>query len=633
MEILSSLPAEIWACISLLLPGEQLLRLKLTGSISLWRRICDPRAVYAVNLGKDFVKFRKWPAFLDEFPQIKDLSIRTQYTDELFFWLPKLPNLPSTVRKLDIFTSKSNTLLIFLRSELRCFSIAKYLPKLEVLSLNLDWKDLMAKGATFPPTLTSLQCRNCNVAELPPTIVHLKVNGIVSVQSFGNLLNLETLIANGLDSPVPLSILPQSLRSLHIAKECYGMSLSPYIEEIPQTLTKLGEVCFPPSTASTASDLLLNLPPCLTELIVQDPPSEHLSRLPSALKTLHLKFIQSSPSSVTKALVNLVNIQKRDFKVFPISILPQSLTHLEVLCSEECYLELPLLDPLSDRCAKHAQWPPYLTFLELSGIMLSRSAIQQLPPSLKSFCVEKLHSDMFEYLPRGLTFLECFATTSTGSEYFQFLPRSLTRLKLQTCLLHHWIDHNDMEPVSVPFKHNTIHNPSMTNNGLPKNLRYLLLSDYPDLQDSLFLTDFREMEALLVVGSPNLTDAVVPLLPRHLTRLNLRQSKKITGKSFRLLPRELTHLSLNESVEIYDADIKHLPRTLQQLHLQSAVHLTDFCIVELPQHLTRLDLTSNKLITTSSYSHLPYQLRSPYASRTFSTSTWEVSLGKVEARI
>ena len=68
-------PPEIWANLATYLSGEQLGRIKMTGSKSLWNKLRSPRVVTSVKLGDDFINFKSWPAFLNEFTSLEQLSI------------------------------------------------------------------------------------------------------------------------------------------------------------------------------------------------------------------------------------------------------------------------------------------------------------------------------------------------------------------------------------------------------------------------------------------------------------------------------------------------------------------------------------------------------------------------------
>lgn len=74
-SLVHNFPPDIWAHVARFLSGEPLVRLKLTGAKHLWRNLKAPNVVKSVNLGQDFQQLKSWPAFLNEFPTLEDLSI------------------------------------------------------------------------------------------------------------------------------------------------------------------------------------------------------------------------------------------------------------------------------------------------------------------------------------------------------------------------------------------------------------------------------------------------------------------------------------------------------------------------------------------------------------------------------
>ena len=94
-------PVEVWGSLSSFLPGEQILRFKVTGAKKLWKKLSSLHVVKSVILGFDFITFKCWPSALNELNSITELDLdfnKCRDSD----WKPKLYMIPTCLRKLGI---------------------------------------------------------------------------------------------------------------------------------------------------------------------------------------------------------------------------------------------------------------------------------------------------------------------------------------------------------------------------------------------------------------------------------------------------------------------------------------------------------------------------------------------------
>lgn len=127
-------PPDIWAYIVCFLPGEQLGRLKMTGATSFWCKLRRPHVVKSVILGADYLHFKRWPAFLNEFPSLEKLVIHGK---DATWWSDlgiRLDLMPYTLRKLQL--KGIGSISFFVGENVRISTLTNFFPALK----NLIWR-------------------------------------------------------------------------------------------------------------------------------------------------------------------------------------------------------------------------------------------------------------------------------------------------------------------------------------------------------------------------------------------------------------------------------------------------------------------------------------------------------------
>lgn len=182
---IAKLPVDILASIVLFVPGEDLGRLKMTGSKSLWHILRCPNLVKSVKLGNHGLQFKSWPAFMNEFPSLGSLRIDNESAQ----WWSDLglsaDQLPPTLRNLSLLQDdlKDPGHFFVNKATSDTIHLDEHLPHLQSLKLrehlptNFDWV------AYCPPSLTNLDVRYWSPEIAPPSsLLRFKcINGTPSV--------------------------------------------------------------------------------------------------------------------------------------------------------------------------------------------------------------------------------------------------------------------------------------------------------------------------------------------------------------------------------------------------------------------------------------------------------------------
>lgn len=617
-------PSEVWACIAAFLPGEQLGRLKFTGSKSIWYKLMSPNVMKSVFLGEDYLQFKRWPAFLNELPSVEELLICSPSD---IWWNDmglKLDQVPSKLRKLQIRKVKDLN-SFFAGSNGTSLKLVEYVPNLEVLDFpdssqsNHDWMAFVPRSLT---TLSVFAWRD--TIQLPGTLKHLKVTSMVYYESVEKIpTQLESITAESfvraLDIP---NILPPSLQQLNVTQSFRVLHLG----GLPGTLDTLNSISVDYLNLHQRPEALSLLPPRLTELYVCSVlPSSSWNYLPVSLTKL--SFSASKYDETAAAKLITTNSDVYEARIFPWGSLPRSITFLQMFPRDHIFIDTPV------ELSSNQAFPPSLKTLNAPRFHLSPTAVKQLPGSLTRMSFENLCEHVCRHLPSSLTELISQATLMSPN-LTKLLPRSLTSLQAGYCLpALRWFDYTSGAPLKSVTEHpdfseHTLHS-NFAARDLPPNITHLVLRNFTGLEISCS-RQISRLEHLDLPSATDFTESSLHHLDYHITYLNLPKSGKITGRCFPSLPKYLTWINLNSSYSIEDSDIQHLPRALKEVHIDSATLLTDDCIQHFPAQLAILSIKRNNRINPSCYPFLPIPIRCATRTRSFQTQTWCVEFGRVE---
>ena len=106
-RMIHKFPIDILAAIVLFVPGEDIGRLLMTGSKSLWSILTCRNVVKSVKLGNDGIRYQSWPAFMNEFPSLESLHVDNKYEQWWSALGLTLNQLPSTLRNLSLVVKAS----------------------------------------------------------------------------------------------------------------------------------------------------------------------------------------------------------------------------------------------------------------------------------------------------------------------------------------------------------------------------------------------------------------------------------------------------------------------------------------------------------------------------------------------
>lgn len=591
---LETLPTDIWSCIAPFLFGDDFLRLKRTGSKSLWNRLRIPKVVKSLQL---MLGNNSKPVLLKEFPSLEDLLFHCYDPVWDRTELVKLNEIPSTVRKLAFksfdgghFGAVYN---LFVNSDGTPLFWDEHVPHLEVLILGPSAMPNLSWMARWPRNLTTLSClRFGEVHPLPDSILHLDVrNHDISVMRLPP--GLETLAC-------------RTYPHMGLFSPDYDFLLSPDQLNKPQG--------YFPST--------------LTKLDINGTiPISKWHSLPSTLRSL--VFHSPSPNDLAGRSIIAPNDESIELTAVPLELLPKSLTSLHLksrgVSMVESYRTVILL-----KSEGSAVFPPLLTTLIAPDCNLFPSAAAHLPSRLTRLSISNLCERICKQLPRGLLRLNA-EHTLMSRDLINLLPRNLFKLNLYYAQPHElWLDYDTgkMIKVSSLAEYPKHQNFWQGKQSLPPTITSLKLRNFtgiiPSFVQNMGLSNLLKLYLTL---AKKIDDRCIPHLNRHLTDLSLPYAYSISGGCFPMLPRGLTTLNLASSNTIADDDIQHLPRTLTKLSLKFALHLTDKCISDLPRQLVLIWMLKNKKITPKSAPHLPLPCRT-YGM--FVVQDWTCMRGKVQ---
>lgn len=308
--LIANFPPDIWAYLVAYLPGEQLGRLKLTGSKCVWSKLKRSHVVKAINLGKDFLVLKRWPAFLNELPTIEELDI-SNHNDE--WWRISSPNLsmlPATLKKLRIFASREKTAYFFFRSANSALSLDTQLPLLEVLEVNLDWSMWMSHKL---PNLTRLRISDWNSPlPLPTSLTHLETWNFIpknASTTFEFPPHLKYFSCWKLAPPeVLIPLLPETLESFKASNHIRWHFKSDLLSKLPKNLTileaNIDKSCLVDSRLFTDPEHFISFAPALTHLKLSVLPSQCWKYLPTTLITLKISSIPPTNAYITGTVFN-----------------------------------------------------------------------------------------------------------------------------------------------------------------------------------------------------------------------------------------------------------------------------------------------------------------------------------------
>lgn len=659
VSCLIKFPPDIWAYLVSYLSGEQIGRLKMTGSALLWRKLTFSGVVKAIKLGNDFLQFKSWPAYLNEFLSLEELSI---HSPTEVWWSEmgvKLNLIPSTVRKLrftgpyGLFFDFSN---FFVGPKGEDLHFDELLPHLEIL----DIRTMRLMGCSWmtrcPPTLTKLSTAQWDgQSELPSSLLHLTLSRSDAISLRPGLKfppHLETL---DLCASVPIinalvPLLPASF--LRLTCEISQSSLHKVdIGKLPRAMISFHLNSFANLDLFNPPESVSLLPPTLTELDIPALlPTSAWATLPANLKTLCCRTDQSC--TVTSKNVRELDDPFMDetkkgttlayhnyaLQTYPFNTLPRTLTDLHCVSPGTPGVDNLFFGPPSEDMLT-SYFPLGLTSLSLACAQLAVEVAKLLPTSLTRLKIGALCERVCEFLPSGLRELTGHCTLMSPN-LIKFLPESLTFLALTRAIAtsrwYHDATGCNYQISKFPeyAKHVKCES-SMDWKGdfsLPPGLTHLKLRNFEMLQDAFIMNQqiSKLLELRLESGSNQISDLSIPFLSPRLKILILSQSIDITGKSFAALPRCLVWLDLNSASSIFDCDVQHLPRTLKKAYLDSAIHLTDTCVRQLPQNLELISLKKNAKITPSSFPYFPYTLRYSQVYRSVQLAKWSIRRGAID---
>lgn len=635
VSFLERFPPDIWAFIVWYLPGEQLLRLMMTGATFLWHRLQSPNVVKSIILGEDFLTFKSLPRIFKDFPSLEELKIHScgeKWSDE--FGLT-IDSIPSGVRTFEMSGAWGEPKLF---GETGSLHLSKHLPRLENLSLSTLHISDSSWMTHCPQSLTNLKLRHWDgKVEIPSSVLHFTVDTVhLSQSSFVSKLppSLVSFVVDyeiHLDLAVrllPVSILKLSLGSGRVEDPEALMKQLPSLTCLKAALGLDFEI-YPALTSL--------LPSTLTELdIASNLPCSAWPLLPQNLSKLSF----AAPESLCTVVSNEIDDHGEDhaFKTIPFDYLPKSITSLELRFAKGQYFFGP--PPTSNR----SFFPPQLRYLSIPALQLSPETAKLLPSSLTHLEIGNLCERVCEHLPTGLRKLISYRTLMSPN-FTKFLPKSLTFLHLWMTASKSkgaWFDYisgERVESISKLPEYSTHMNCLSKSfdwkdtSPLPSTLTYFGMSHADDLADTFMEhQQLPNLFELRLTESTNLSDLTIPYLSPSLKSLDLASSSAISGKSFQFLPKCLTSLNLSSSEQIFDSDIQHLCRTLKFVFFSSAIHLTELCLRDLPPHLEILDLSDNSLISPYYFLRFPYSLQSIQIPHSVDLKTWYVKYGQIWVR-
>lgn len=606
-----SFPPELWACITHYLAGEHLGRLKLTGSAYLWFQLSAPRAVTSVILGKEDILFKKWPAFVNEFPSLQELDISIEDDPGHDFWQPRLENVPKYLRKLSISANHLCIDAFFSQEDGAVSSLIEHTPLLNSLSVTTTWSRKRAWQAYIPPNLTFLKVLGLDAdSTLPTTLLHLDIDYIYDKMPIKGI-QLPPCIETVAMKHITHTDICSTPGLLSISSEL-AMSLTPQeISSISRNVTVLHGIGLDKKSIANldlgvSPSELFPCPPYLTELTATDLPIECWSALPKTLKYLKLSRVHPTKNLQANAPFSTPSVS---LPIVPTQLLPRSITHLILEFSEPFFFHASPCPSPSDAAAPHptnahSLFPPLTTHLRLHSAQLSVEATKQLPTSLFALSLRNLDESVIDYLPKSLTVLKSYAQEPSPS-FIHRLPKSLTELRLwKPTLTQSWFDPvTGIKRKVGDFTSNRSNESALENCSPPAYLKKLEIEGQADFSEGFVCRYGRHLEELHLQST--FSNESIPRLSRHLIELVLNHSIKITGECFPDLPSLLIRLEMTSAKEIFDGDIKHLPRQLQHLKLSSAIHLTNDSLKDFPRLLRLLDLTQNEHITLEGLAGLP----------------------------
>lgn len=590
----------VWASIAEYLTGEQIGRIKLTGSKLFWGRISAPGVVRSVNLGTDYLLFEEWPVFFKELPSVEELIFSNTHPSWYRGWDPCIEFVPKTLRKL---TLKYSPPFFFHCRDCSVCSLVYQVPLLEHLDVPLAWDSQYEWMELVPRSLTSLSISRWDgVFPLPPTLIRLDVFKIDQTKTHPIIFppRLEDLRCE-VDSLSQLVVsLPPLLKRLSVSIDEDSVTYKVF-GLLPRSLTRF-EMFRVHNTEDThitapdaycAHDFSSVIPPALEYCNVPIP--EYLwPLLPPTLTA----YINLSLYDLTEA--NRTTVQ--------LHVLPKGITSLQVgsYSSSRFLCDVPKVNPSrpgADSAPIVQLFPTFLTKLHAPTLQLTIDAVKSLPLSLTKLEVAYLDAQQCELLPRGLVTLSV-ASTVWSDNFCKFLPPSLQYLYLR---------HAGVEDMIIEPNTGLIHKFGSVSKR-PADYHPILLDDLPLSLTNLVLRDFTVSEyscqnrklsnlaSLSIEDSAELNDNLIPLLSRHLVELSLPEAAKVSGKCFPFLPTTLRFLNLDSSVNIQDSDIQHLPRNLKSAYFKAAIHLTPACVKFLPRYLQYLSVGAKEILP-----HIPSQ--------------------------
>lgn len=592
--LIHKLPIDILAGIVFFVPGEDIGRLKMTGSKSFWSILKCPNVVKSVKLGDDGIRFKSWPAFMNELASLESLRIENENVQ---WWSDlglSIDQLPSALRKLSLLVKGVRWASYFFVNKKTSdrIHLNEHLPHLQELELwdyeatDFDWV------YSCPPSLTSLNVYQWKPEiPLPSSLIHFKsTHEVPKVVP----LSLETL---DLVLHLPHSL--PNLTSLSVSRLVDDFLSQPErVSELPRSLTELnldfwdssgfGE-CLSPTTWPF---------------------------LPPNLRTLSL-YGNFACCAATSRQIDPISGATHRVRTYPLELLPKSLTKLSI---GDIFEIEPLLVPGSSP----SLFPPHLKSLDASGLILGPDAAKQLPSSLTYLSTCNFYEQLSEHLPEGLTHLK-YRHALPSPKAIKYLPKALTcfdsgfPLNQEECF-----DFKTGKMVPIPsFPEFSVSCFAC----LPANVTSLTLWGYKDLNDDFFKNQNLPNLLSLNFSGDDLSDTSIPLLNRHMTSLNIGTASRITGKCFKDLPRTLTQLTLDGSSSIFDEDIPHLPSVLKYIIIDSATHLSDACIRDFPRSCKNIRIGKNEKISQRCIPDLPLIMAS--YREAFIVAKWSLSLGQM----
>jgi hypothetical protein len=549
---LTHLASDVVRAITSLLSGHDIGKLWFIGDKRLHRVLS--LSVNRFELFYADVTRLKWPRLIANFQGLRDLNIqvsgRILLSQELLLDGVNISDVPRGIRKLlfkfggdfanflEVAVNPAQDHDIYSRQRAVLKDMRVLYPELEVFGcygvVHMDNLEGEPTCSIWPHTLQELTLRNCelNIADL--------------------------------------ACLPRMLRSL----KC---TIAPfqYWEGQPDVL--------PPHLQqlelSNVSDthVFEHIPPHVSELILTFSLSKDV--------TAHGWNLFKSPRSLSTLSVTFPS-----FRLDIIPYIPPSLTHLKLISTRSCAIEI------------FNNLPERLKILDYTGPMPNRPILilEKLPPTLESLPLEFFNyipASSWKDLPRSLKELFISAPPGEYSAHLQALPPNLTSLSIDGI--------SSISLVTLPstLKKLTLHNftDNIYGTGIGHmyrltNLTELNIEGTIDKYNLQSLNHSLQKLCLFDKSNPNMFD-FTETWARGLTHLELLMDPLPYDvlKFMQDLPRTLEILQLCYSGEGLDAKILSLlPPLLRTCRLQAITFLTDEALSRLSARiqLTELEIGS-----------------------------------------